>query len=84
MDCSLPGSPVHEISQARVLEWVAIAFPHLSLILSKFRFITEMIQKTKIMAIGPITPQQIDGETMETVADFIVVGCEKKGTLLHC
>ena len=26
MDCSLPGSSVHEISQAGVLEWVAIAF----------------------------------------------------------
>ena len=26
MDCSLPGSPVHGISQARVLEWGAIAF----------------------------------------------------------
>ena len=26
MDCSLPGSPVHRIFQARVLEWVAIAF----------------------------------------------------------
>ena len=26
MDCSLPGSPVHEIFQARVLEWVTIAF----------------------------------------------------------
>jgi len=29
------------------------------------------IQKTKIMASGPITPEQIDGETMETVTDFI-------------
>ena len=29
------------------------------------------IQKTKIMASGPITSRQIDGETMETVADFI-------------
>ena len=29
------------------------------------------IQKTKIMAFGPITSWQIDGETMETVADFI-------------
>ena len=28
------------------------------------------IQKTKIMASGPITLQQIDGETMETVADY--------------
>ena len=27
MDCSLPGSSVHEIFQARVLEWVAISFP---------------------------------------------------------
>ena len=29
------------------------------------------IQKTKIMASGPITSRQIDGETMETVAEFI-------------
>ena len=29
------------------------------------------IQKTKIMASGPITSWQIDGETMETVVDFI-------------
>ena len=29
------------------------------------------IHKTKIMAFGPITSRQIDGETMETVADFI-------------
>ena len=32
------------------------------------------IQKTKIMASGPIAPWQIDGETMETVADFIFLG----------
>ena len=32
------------------------------------------IQKTKIMASGPITSWQIDGETMETVADFIFMG----------
>ena len=32
------------------------------------------IQKTKIMASGPITSWQIDGETMETVTDFILVG----------
>ena len=30
------------------------------------------IQKTKIMASGPITSWQIDGETMETVRDFIL------------
>ena len=32
------------------------------------------IQKTKIMAFGPITSWQIDGETMETVTDFIFLG----------
>ena len=34
------------------------------------------IQKSKIMASGPITSWQIDGETMETVADLIFLGCK--------
>ena len=34
------------------------------------------IQKTKIMASGPITSWQIDGETVETVADFIFLGSQ--------
>ena len=34
------------------------------------------IQKTKIMASGPITSWQIDGETGETVSDFILGGCK--------
>ena len=37
------------------------------------------IQKTKIMASGPITSWQIDGETVETVADFIFWGLQN-----HC
>ena len=37
------------------------------------------IQKTKIMASGPITSQQIDGETVETVSDFILGGLQN-----HC
>ena len=36
MDCSLPGSSIHGIFQARVLEWVAIAFSSLSIIPFKF------------------------------------------------
>ena len=32
------------------------------------------IQKTKIMASGPITPWEIDGETVETVSDFVLGG----------
>ena len=34
------------------------------------------IQKTKIMASGPITSWQIDGETVETVRDFILGGLQ--------
>ena len=37
------------------------------------------IQKTKIMASGPITSWQIDGETVETVADFVLGGLQN-----HC
>ena len=37
------------------------------------------IQKTKIMASGPITSQEIDGETVETVSDFIFLGLQN-----HC
>ena len=36
--------------------------------------LTLNIQRTKIMAFGPIISWQIDGETVETVADFIVLG----------
>ena len=37
------------------------------------------IQKIKIMASGPVTSWQIDGETMETVTDFIFFGLQN-----HC
>ena len=39
-----------------------------------FMFNKLNIQKTKIMASGPITSWQIDGETVETVSDFIFLG----------
>ena len=41
------------------------------------------IQKTKIMASGPITSWQIDGETMETVADFILGGSKITADCSH-
>ena len=75
MDCSLPGSSVHRIFQARVLEWGAIAFSgyaddttlmaeseeELKSLLMKVKVESEKvglklnIQKTKVMASGPIT-----------------------------
>ena len=36
-------------------------------------------EKTKIMASGPITSWQIDGQTMETVGDFIFLGSQITG-----
>ena len=39
------------------------------------------IQETKIMASGPITSWQIDGETMETVTDFILGGSKITATV---
>ena len=41
-----------------------------------FYLLSIAIQKTKIMASGPVTSWQIDGEMMETVTDFIFLGCK--------
>ena len=41
------------------------------------------IQKTKIMAFGPITSWQIDGETVETVSDFIFLGSKITADCSH-
>ena len=82
MDCSPPGSSIHGIFQARGLEWGVIAFSEeeLKSLLMKVKEESEKvglklnIQKTKIMASGPTTSWQIDGKTVETVADFIFLG----------
>ena len=50
---------VHGILQARILDWLGLKLN---------------IQKTKIMASGPITSWERDGETVETVSDFIFLG----------
>ena len=39
-----------------------------------FSWLIANIQKTKLMASGPITSWEIDGETVETVSDFIILG----------
>ena len=94
MDCSLPGSSIHGIFQARLLEWVAVSFSkyaddttlmaeskeEVKSLLMKVKEESERvglklnIQKMKIMASGPITSWQIDGETVEPVTDFILRG----------
>ena len=42
------------------------------------------IQKTKIVASGPITSWEIDGETVETVSDFILGGSKITADESHC
>ena len=46
---------------------------------SETAFLKLNVQKTKIMASGPITSWQIDGENVETVSDFIFLGLQN-----HC
>ena len=70
------------ILQARILEWVAMPFSRKVTILiqmTKRDNTTFNIQKMKIMASGPITSWEIDGETVETVSDFIFGGLQN-----HC
>ena len=78
MDCSPPGSSIHGIFQARVLEWGAIAFSESEKELKFFMRVKEKnekanlnIKKTKIIASSPITSWQIEGEKVEAVTDLL-------------
>ena len=89
MDCSMPGFPYHlqlqKLAQTHVC-WIGDAIqpshplssPSPAFNLSQhqglFQWVKLNIQKTKIMAPGPITSWQIDGETIETVTYFINLG----------
>ena len=87
---STPGFPVHhqllDLAQTHV-HWVGgaiqpshpLSFPsppafNLSQHQDLFQWVKLNIQKTKIMASGPISSWQIDGETIETVTYFITLG----------
>ena len=58
-----------------------LVFPSLSQISTVYWDPQSNIQKTKIKASGPITPWEIDGETVETVSDFILGGSK---ITAHC
>ena len=104
MDCSLPGSSIHGIFQARVHHvkcWAGINIARRNINNLRYSDDTTLtaeseeelksllikvkeeskkaglklnIQKTEITASGPITSWQIDGETVETVTEFILGG----------
>ena len=75
MNHSTPGLPVHhklpEFTQTHIHRVGWISLSHVKRRVKKLKL---NIQKTKIMVSGPITSWQIDGETVEIVADFIFLG----------
>ena len=63
MDCSLPGSSVHGICQARVLEWVAIAFSHL-------KWQTSVIARLQLRLNG--------GPVLQLIYNSVLFGKQRK------
>ena len=60
MDCSLPGSSVHGISQARVLEWGAIAFSAEQLYTNKLDNLEEMDKFLEIYNLSKLNHDEIE------------------------
>ena len=81
----ISGRNIHNLRYADDTTFMAKREEELKSLLMKVKEESEKadlkltIQKTKIMASGPITSWQIDGETMETVTDFIFLGSKN-----HC
>ena len=80
LDSRLPGKNINNLKYADDTTLMAESEEELKSLLKKVKEESEKVglkfnlQKTKIMAFGPITLWQIDGETVETVADFIFLG----------
>ena len=76
----IAGRNIHNLRYADDTTLMAESEEELKSLLMKIKVESEKvglklnIQKTKIMASGPITSYQIDGETVEIVADFIFLG----------
>ena len=83
VESTLPGGNINNLRYADDTTLMAESKEELKSLLMKVKEESEEvglklnIQKTKIMASGPITSWQIDRETMETVADFIFWGGSK-------
>ena len=80
LESRLPGERIKNLRYADDTTLMAESEEELKRLLMKMKEESETgglklnIQKTKIMASGPITSWQINGETMETVRDFIFLG----------
>ena len=77
---NVPGRNINNLRYADDTTFMAESEEELKSLLMKVKEDSERVglelnmQKTKVMASGPITSWQIDGETVETVADFIFLG----------
>ena len=84
LESRLPGEISINIRYADDTTLMAESEEELKSLLMKVKKETEKvglklnIQKMKIMASGPITPWEIEGETVETVSNFILGGSKKK------
>ena len=82
MKCKLESRLLGEISITSDMQMTPPLWQKVKSLLMKMKEESEKVdlklnfQKTKIMAFGPITSWQIDGETMGTVTDFIFLGSE--------
>ena len=82
LELRVPGRNINNLRYADDTTLMAESEEELKSLLMKVKEENEKvasklnIQKTKIMASGPITSWQIDGETMETVTDFILGGLQ--------
>ena len=80
MESRLPGGNIDNLRYADDTTLMAESEEELKSLLMKVKEESEKVdfmlnnQKSKIMASGPITSWQIDGETVETVSDFIFLG----------
>ena len=80
LESGLPGGNIHNLRYADDTTLMAESEEELKSLLMKVKEKSDKvglkltIQKTKIMASGPITSWQIDGETVETVSDFNFLG----------
>ena len=85
LESRLPGRNINKLRYADDTTLMAESEEELTSLLMKVKEESEKvgfklnIQKTKIMASGPITSWEIDGETVETVSDFVFFGLQN-----HC
>ena len=83
----IAGRNINNLKHADGITFMAESKQELKSLLMKVKEESEKvglkvnIQKTKIMASGPIPSWQIDGETMETVIDFIFLGSKIRWSL---